>query len=178
MMQQLVNDLKKFSKMGTFVLDHRDAPIFDLISRSDLYQYDGIVYMWIIEEKRKSKKICYIGSTRKTFSERCGAHANSFVNKSHGQKQAQQIVALLKSGKTVSIYARVAPINMTAFGPSSDYKAEEDALIKSYIDTHPLFNKHGKYFCLYLEDLTSGRVSHFNNKNVRVRTSYSIGVRR
>ena len=134
----------KFTRVGQ-IIGNGSAVAFQLDkeyepSKSNvtfLAEKNGGLYLWVKAKRKTPQDILYIGMTRQTLNKRFGNHVQGAKGKlkengrvGTGQKNADHLKDILRSGDKVLLYARGPITNMKAFGePIKTCEAVEQVLI-------------------------------------------------
>jgi hypothetical protein len=89
-----------FSKQGEIISPKSvKFPFFELRLNAQFDYFEGIVYMWVIEENGSPKNILYVGGSGETIDKRCKQHQAGFKHSPRGRIIGAEIGRLLENGK-------------------------------------------------------------------------------
>lgn len=99
----------------------------------------GFVYAWIEHDlevdpdlEGEMASICYVGKAGKLFKGRVSQHTGGFKSSQTGRELARRLNAILKAGRTVSVWLRFSEIENLFGQDVSKCHIEEIALINRW----------------------------------------------
>lgn len=124
-----------FKHSHDIVLNVEGSPVFKVINNLTNV---ASVYMWVTPLDDESYTVLYIGKAGYGVRRRMEQHAGGFRNSSTGRTNCALLTELLRSGRQVHVFGRVAKIQSVMGVEVSLYSVEEEALCDLY---SPLWNR-------------------------------------